>query len=158
MSNKNQSEKIVLSKKSVSIILSVIVTIIVLILLTTSYLPNQKQADLVVEYKKALYESVLCQYSCPIIEGEFNNETTRIPDMACIQDCVNEFRAKGIDANTISNRDLETDNFVLDSTTIIEDCRTLNLGVGANSTNSEFFFICAKDSLQKLNQTYLYLT
>jgi hypothetical protein len=139
----------------------IVIGFVVLILLIAgfwyfgSYQPKMAKADKVEAYKKQVYESILCQYKCPIVNTTVNNETRPTPDVACIKECVNVAKATNITGEDISNAELKSDNLASDILLIIDSCTQTN--TVSKMTNYTGLYDCAGPQLEGLKQNYSYL-
>jgi len=146
------------SDRKYLITIILVIALIVLSFLIYNKSNGDNDSDLN-NYKKALYESVLCQYSCPLIEQEFNNITQYLPLKPCVESCINQFRALGLNDTKFSDETLINDNLVKDIEITIRACK-LSSSEEMNNTqriNNEIFFKCSVDGLNSIKSNYTYL-
>jgi len=143
-------------RQTLYIIIAVIITAVV----TSAffiYYPKYQGNNEINQYKKALYDSVLCQYSCPLVDQVVQNTTQKLPEQACVQACTEKLRTINIDGNKFSNSDLQNDNFVKDVESGITNCRTESLNTTTLKVENERFFSCSINFLQSVKDNYSYL-
>jgi len=158
---KNQSS-IKLSKKTLYLSTALLVIIIVAILaFTTNKTPETPEQVIIPEnieeinvYKKALFDSTVCQYTCPLTEQEFQGTQQLLPDRACITTCVNNLKESGFN-NTAKEYNLLLDPMVADVESTIINCRVSN--TEDEKINNEDFFTCSGKDLELLRGSYEYL-
>src|SRR3989344_2132296 len=98
--------EIKLSKK---VVYAVIITAVVVFLISYGvfkYYPEQKKLSDLNSYRRALYGSIACQYSCPLESQIINNktgETELLPGLECVKSCTSSFRALQISNSSISD-------------------------------------------------------
>jgi len=148
--------EIKVKKKTVYLFIAVIVILLIAVYLSFYYIPEVTQANKIKAYKTAMFESLVCQYSCPVIEQIIGNSTILAPQVQCIQNCTQELRAKGYNENEFSNEDLLTDNLLQDTIGVIDSCREINKD-NLGSTNYTIFFPCALQGLTEIRANYTYL-
>src|SRR3989344_8252860 len=146
------------SDRKYLITIILVIALIVLSFLIYNKSNGDNDSDLN-NYKKALYESVLCQYSCPLIEQEFNNITQYLPLKPCVESCINQFRALGLNDTKFSDETLINDNLVKDIEITIRNCKLSSSEEINNSQriNNEIFFKCSVDGLNSIKSNYTYL-
>ncbi len=145
-----------IKKHTINIFLAVIITLII----TSAffiYYPKYKESKEIKEYKKALYESVLCQYNCPLVEQTLQNKTQMLPEQTCVQACTEKFRQMNIDGAKFSEKDLQNDNLIKDIEAGVGGCRTKAANLTTLKIDNPAFFNCTIDFLESLNQNYNYL-
>jgi len=122
-----------------------------------SYLPSQQKTSDLEEYKSALYESTLCQYSCPLTSQVFQNKTRMLPESACVESCASSFREKQKNGKSFTNQDLLGDSLVSDIENVVNTCRTDSTDFAKLETNDTKFFDCVSSGLTGLKGNYTYL-
>lgn len=141
-----------------STLIIIVVAVIIAILLSYfifKYLPEQSKNKEIQEYKKALFDSILCQYSCQLSLQEFQNKTQMLPEASCVQNCTQALRDNQAQGEKFSNQEISSDNLILDIQNIVDNCRTEN---SQNiSLNVQTFFPCVSGKLGSLKSTYTYL-
>ncbi len=108
-------------------------------------------------YKKFLYDSTVCQYSCPLEEQQIGNSSLLLPEKECVTSCLEGFRNSGIDANKFSNNDLMKDGLVLDIQDKVVACKRDSANLTGERERAESFVSCVGNSLRELKETYGYL-
>jgi hypothetical protein len=145
-------------KQNSKIIIWVILAVVLTLLISAYffyYMPKQNRIADINDYKRGLYQSSLCQYTCPLTMQTLNNLSQILPEVNCVQNCSAEFKAKFGDGESFSNKELENDDLFKDVLSSINACKTLS---AVNSTlNNSLFFPCVSEKMISLNQTYLYL-
>ena len=91
-----------------------------------------------------------------MIEVETAGQKSLLPDVSCVQDCVNELKAKNIIANEYSDEELLKDSLVGDIDLVIKNCKNENYLPDGNLNNS-LFFSCSSQGLENLKSRYEYL-
>ncbi len=157
---KEKSDEIKLGSKQVKTI-SIIATTIIITLLIVGfifvYYPKQVKANKIDSYKKDAFNSIVCQYSCPLVEQEFQNKTQLLPNTDCVKLCATEFQNNKIKYQGLSNKDLNNDDLINVTSKIIDDCRTNSLKEGTIELDNEKYFSCVSQSLETLKSQYSYL-
>ena len=138
--------------------------ILILVILFASlyffyYLPKQNYQNSLLEYKKGIYDSVLCQYSCPLIKQEFQKTNQSLPSPVCVQECTNTLKALNISGTQFSDAELLKDSLFADLDLAIRNCQENNKEIVENITivNNSGFFECAKPEISSLKENYEYL-
>lgn len=156
-------EGIKINKTTVyAVIIAVLITAVVFYI-ALKYIPDQKHNATVSEYKKALFDSVQCQYACPLSAQNVNNQTQMLPDNACVQSCTTTLQSKLATGDIISNKEITSDNLVTDIQGVINNCKTQSTTSNTNSTilaptiDTAKFFACVKDALTTIKAKYSYL-
>lgn len=111
------------------------------------------------EYKKVIYDSLMCQYSCPLAEVNLSGKTEEMPDGKCINSCLNKIRETGFNRTSFSEGELLDDDFVYNVTDVIETCRQEFMIVSNESVlpDSKGFYGCGLEGLNSLKKYYGYL-
>ena len=142
-----------------NIVYAVIITFVITFALTyfifVSY-PNMQQQSSINKYKKELFSSVLCQYSCPLTNQTINNKTQLLPSQDCVKQCTVNMKEIQ-NSTTIKNSDLENDNLITDIESVVSDCKIKAVNQTALTMNNELFFSCTSSSLASLKSKYSYL-
>ena len=118
--------------------------------------PQQAEARELETFKKALFDSTLCQYSCPLEEQFFQERDQLLPTRECINACIAELTDLNLNAGQFSDFDLAKDDLVGSIEETIVTCRE---GAQLNETeiDNEAFFSCAADGLSSIKSQYPYL-
>tara|TARA_Y100000310_G_scaffold131061_1_gene130274 strand:+ start:486 stop:983 length:498 start_codon:yes stop_codon:yes gene_type:complete len=140
-------------KKSHLTILAIILVVAVIFSVNSI---NQADQDSLTIYKKALYDSISCQYSCPLLFQEFQNKSQFLPSRTCVQNCVADFEALGLDSTRYTDSDLLNDELVIDLEQAITDCRAKSF-LNSTETDSQAFFQCSIQALNDIKEDYPYL-
>jgi len=142
----------------------IIGVVVILIIIFASvyyfyYMPKQNYQKSIITYKKAMYDSVICQYSCPLTEQKFQKTNQSLPDQQCIKTCTEAVKALNISGSQFSDSDLLKDNLFADLDLIIKNCQTSSTQTVDNVTiiNSSSFFTCVKPEAVALKEKYSYL-
>jgi len=111
------------------------------------------RTQIVEEYKKAIFDSVVCQYNCPLVEQEIQGTNQLAPEQACVQQCSQKLSI--YDSNKFTREEMAQDNLIIDITKTASECRTQN--VKEDKINMAVFFPCVENNLNSLKQIYPYL-
>jgi len=149
-------ETIKISRKMLFTILALVIIAIALASYFFVYVPSEEKKAETNVYKKALYESILCQYSCPLEEAEVLNQTQTIPSLECVNTCITNLRESGLTGEQFSSDELLEDDLVRDVETAISNCRAESVNEDG-TTDNERFFACGKEALESLKEKYPYL-
>ncbi len=143
------------SKLVMYIILAVAVTFLIAYALFV-YMPNHSKARAAEDYKKALYQSMVCQYGCDLTEQDYLNKTQLLPDADCVKNCtIAAKEAMNSSENLeLTTADLQTDNLFVDMSQTINLCKK---DVNKNETDNSAFFSCVYNGLNELGTKYSYL-
>ena len=148
------------SKLSKQIILAVIITSIIIFSVSFfvfKYIPENKQNSKVNDYKKELYNSILCQYSCNLTLQQFQNKTEYLPDKTCVENCTKKFKELQLSGESISNDQIKNDRLIEDLSNTINSCKTEAFDKNNLELNNTLFFECSKEKLSELKTKYKYL-
>ena len=146
------------SKRTFMLSVLIILILIGLALYFLIYYPEQQKQSEINLYKKALFDSILCQYECPPENITALNQTQLLPNRNCVVECINQLKEKGYEKNQYSNEELTQDNFAVDIETIIINCRKNNIFNDTQTPDAEKITLCAIEGLRTLRQTYNYLS
>lgn len=153
-----KKETFKISKKNIYIAIVVVIIIAAVGYYSLVRLPEQNKQKDVIEYKKALYESILCQYKCPLTNYTFqDNQTQNLPNSDCVKVCINELKANGFVKNQFSANDLMKDNLAIDVEVIVSGCRSENIDNSTFELKSEEWINCSIGRLEELKENYTYL-
>ena len=122
------------------------------------YQPNQVRKEEIEEYKKSVYESIFCQYSCPIVEVDVLNQTNLLPDVSCTKVCTENLKAKNISLTHFSEEDVLDDNLFIDIDAVIRNCKQNNYNSETEELNYTSFFSCSAKEIESLKESYSYLS
>jgi len=141
------------------LIVWIVIAILITLLLSYyffSYRPQQKRMNDLNEYKKALYDSSLCQYKCPLANQIVNNKTQLLPNATCIHNCVLDFQPNFANEASFSTDDLEKDNLFQDILGIVSLCKKDN-SINGTIIDSRLYFSCVSMKMESLPENYTYL-
>ena len=151
------NDSIKFSKK----VLVISAIVLVLLILGSIYyfkiLPAQKKQSEIKEYKKALYDSILCQYNCPMQNYTIQNQTQTIQNHECVVQCINGLKGKGYIKNQYSNNEINDDSLAEDIQAIVANCRQNSVDSKTNLPDSQLTTDCAISGLENLKEKYPYL-
>jgi len=108
------------------------------------------------EFKNALYESISCQYSCPVEEYELTDRTEVLLGDRCVGECISQLELKGYEREEFSVEDLTNDDFALDLDNLLNDCRQEHIDEDGVPDNQKFYD-CVNVELGDLKGVYSYL-
>jgi len=149
------------SKTLRAVIAAVIITAVITFAISYTifkYLP-ESQANLKInEYKKELYSSTLCQYSCPLTPQQIQNKTQYFPEPGCVQNCTTSFKAIQTSGDKISNEQLKNDKLIEDMSSAVNSCKTEAVDPATKTLNNTLFFSCSVEKLGSLKDKYSYLS
>lgn len=154
------SSTIKLKKKTLYSLIILVILAAIVLTYSLTYLPQQQKESEIISYKQALYESIVCQYNCPLIEGNVDEQGVELlfPDQACVQTCTNNLRDKGFSPDQFAPEDLLTDGLINEIGNAIDGCRNEHITSEAPTTQeSQAFFDCAKERLQLIPDNYEYI-
>ena len=153
----NRKEKGISTGKVITIVIVVLIIAIAASYYLFSYYPKQQKTLQVKEYKKILFDSMLCQYNCPLENQTIANKTGLWPAKVCVDSCTSDFIAKNYSAADITQKDVSTDDLLVDISYLMNDCKR----TGSNGNSSILFngkiFDCIKNGLPALKDKYSYL-
>ena len=153
---KNETFKI--SKKNIYIGIVAIIIIAAVGYYFLVRIPEQNKQKDVIEYKRALYDSILCQYKCPLTNYTFEeNKTQNLPNSDCVKACISELKTKGFVKNEFSATDLMKDNLAVDVEVIVSGCRNENIDNSTFELKSEEWIKCSIEKFERLKENYTYL-
>lgn len=148
------------SKTLKAVIVAVVITAVVTFIISYTifkYIPESKENLKVNEYKKEMYQSTLCQYSCHLTLQQVQNQTQYLPEPTCVQDCTKNFKALQTNGDAISNAQLTNDKLIEDMSNAITACKTNAVDINTKILNSTLFFSCSIEKLGSLKDKYNYL-
>lgn len=148
------------SKTLKSVIVAVIITAVITFAISYiifKYIPDNNQNLKINEYKKELYTSTLCQYSCPLTLQEAQNKTQYLPEPVCVQDCTKNFKELQASGDTISNEQMKNDKLIDDMPNAINACKKEAVDINTKTLNNTLFFTCSIEKLSALKSKYNYL-
>ncbi|MBI2632036.1 hypothetical protein HYW75_03465 [Candidatus Pacearchaeota archaeon] len=165
-----KKESIQISKKTLLYGLLILIIAAFFLFYSLKYLPEKNKVSDINLYKKALYDSILCQFSCPLLPSKSQNTTVFLPDQICQKICIAELKAMNLNTTKYSQQDLISDNLASDINNIILDCKNLYSikqpivnGTSSNNTsqtipiNTTAYFPCVKLGLIGLQDNYPYI-
>jgi hypothetical protein len=141
------------------IILIVVVALGVYVYESDQTYKVKRNSDLL-SYKKSLYETVFCQYNCPLKFQLYQNKTQLLPDLECVKNCTIDFKKKYSPTNlnklNFTKQELGNDNFFNDIELLVENCKKQSTNPSSIINNSEFFS-CSIKGLELVKERYNYL-
>lgn len=165
-----KKESIQISKKTLLYSLIILIIAALFLYYGLEYLPEKNKVDNINTYKKAIYDSILCQFTCPLLPSISQNTTVFLPDQLCQKICIAELKAKNLNTTKYSQQDLISDNLATDINNIILDCKNLHTikhpivnETSSNNTsqtipiNTTAYFPCVKQGLNGLQDKYPYI-
>ncbi len=165
MPNEKQSETVRISKKA--FIGGIIVFILVVAGLWSglSYYPKQQKQHNIQVYKKALFESINCQFHCPLQLVTINGTTQNLPEPQCSQQCIKTLHDKNLSSSTFTTAEILDDGLPAKLDKAMQDCQKIHtLKIQSNATsplqptvNVTGFFLCVQTNLDVLKGQYAYL-
>lgn len=149
------------TKSQMNVVYAVVITAVVVFGLSYmyfKYMPEHAKVSELKEYKKALYSSVLCQYSCPLTpQNDSKNKTQMLPGLECVKKCTDDIRNLKIINSTFTEQDLKDDSFVADVSLAIDNCKKSTLNNVTLSIDNLQYFPCVSSGLEALKSKYSYL-
>lgn len=148
------------SKTLKSVIIAIIITAVITFSISYiifKYIPDNNQNIKINDYKKELYSSTLCQYSCPLTLQTAQNKTQYLPEQSCVQNCTVDVKKIQASGDAISNAQLKNDKLLDDMSVAITNCRTEAVDVNTKTLNNTLFFTCSIEKLRGLKDKYSYL-
>jgi|SRR3989344_1661850 len=145
-----------IKKKTLSIIVIIILILGLGYFAYYKYLPTYKRSIEIQAYKKSLYESVVCEYSCPLSEQVYKNKTQMLPNNECIKSCTEEFKAN-YGSTSPTDKEKALDGFFDDLSLVISACKKLSTGENSTEIDNTRFFECASTQLGNMDEKYGYL-
>ena len=112
---------------------------------------------LINEYKKLGYESLLCQYNCPLELQTLNNKTQLLPNSACVEACSQKLKQANVSSDIFSANDLKNDNLFSDITNAVNICKTESVNKTSLTMDNRVYFNCVSEKLKSLAVTYPYV-
>lgn len=120
------------------------------------FLDKQKRVSDVRDYKKAFYNGMLCEYSCPLAPQLYKNKTQMLPTIECVQGCTTPFKTK-YSSVSYTRAELERDKLLSDMNTTISYCKTHSVNMTSLTLNYAAYYNCSATGLEGLKQNYTYL-
>lgn len=152
------ADSIKFSKRTLILIILIILAIALLAVYLFYYAPKQKKQNEINDYKKSLYESILCQYECPMKNYTFEeNQTQLLQDRDCVVACIGSLKTKGYVKDQYSNNEINSDSLAQDIDFVVSNCRKENVNNSTKVVDNQAITNCAIEGLRALKQTYKYL-
>ncbi|MEM0465715.1 MAG: hypothetical protein QXW97_03380 [Candidatus Pacearchaeota archaeon] len=145
-------------RKKFFLIAGIILIVIIFISIYLIYVRNvnEKRKESVKEFKKEIYYSILCQYSCPLSLQNIRNKTQMLPSIECIKNCSTNLNQK-YSKNDFKKEEIEDDDLLKDIDDSIKPCKTESMNLSIMKLDNLKYFNCAKNNLEKLKEKYIYL-
>jgi hypothetical protein len=150
----------VASKTLKAVIVAIIITAVITFAISYiifKYIPDSKANLKINEYKKELYTSTLCEYSCPLTLQEAQNKTQYLPEPVCVDNCTKAFKALQSGGGAIPSAQLKNDKLIDDMSAAVNSCKTEAVDINKKTLNNTLFFACSIEKLSALKGTYSYL-
>ncbi len=166
MANEKHAEHQVEKIKTVKISKTIVyigIAVIITFLLTSvyyNYYPKLQKSSQLNNYKKDLFDSLLCQYSCPLENQVYQNKSQILPSQSCVQNCTIKLKDEQAKGDKFSNTDIANDNLVKDIQDAVNSCRTSSITVSnetSGTIDNQKFFDCVKIALEGIQVKYAYL-
>lgn len=155
-------EKVVEIEKSKINKNAIIGVVIVVILIAAAYqfynkeiVEKEKRNADILNYKKAFYESVVCQYSCPLKMQNVSNTKQLLPEVGCVKVCTENFQK--IKNQNYTKEELYNDNLAVDMASVIQTCGRQSINNQTSARNNTLFFECSSRDLKALSEKYSYI-
>ncbi len=153
--------KLNVNGKVVSAIIITAVIVFAISFVIFKYIPDQNKNSGVNEYKKQIFDSVSCQYKCPLTSQTSQNKTQLLPDLSCVQKCTADLKTRQNDTTQIqySDPDLKKDNLFTDIQNLVTSCKTTSIDqkLTPPAINNTMFFTCVAQGLDTIKPKYKYL-
>ncbi|MEK6890940.1 MAG: hypothetical protein AABX03_02280 [Nanoarchaeota archaeon] len=149
-----------INKKIVKIFVIVMAAVIIVALAAYfgyGYYLGTKKSQEIVTYKEDIYNSVLCEFNCPLTQQQFNNKTQLLPGVECVKNCSAEFREKNYSLSVSDKEFLLKDGFLDELSLIVKNCQNQSMDASAKNLNISQFSSCARTNLEPLKEKYPYL-
>lgn len=147
--------EIKISRKAVYVGVAVLIMIVIGSVYWFYNMENEKETE-INNYKLNIYNSLICQFSCPIEETRFQNETKLLPDTACLERCTERLKMSNLRNDTYSKEELLSDNLFVELDGSILECKGLNRDA-AGSINYSSYYNCNLEKLYAMKERYDYL-
>jgi hypothetical protein len=109
-------------------------------------------------YKRALFQSLECQYSCSPENITMNNETRFLPNPVCIKACTAALKAKNLPAPTEFNQtEMMGDDLFKDIELAHTNCTSSNTNQTSGERLETSFFECMSEQLKTIKSKYSYV-
>jgi len=151
--------KIKVNKKVVYLIVFTTIIVFLLSFLIFKYFPEQKRTSDINSYKKQIFDSISCQYGCPLTEQKLQNKTQLLPDQSCVQKCTIDLKSNKNESDKFSDQDLKNDDLFLDVENLVTSCKnsSIDQSLILPSINNTLFFNCVTQDLNNFKIKYPYL-
>jgi hypothetical protein len=143
---------------------TIFITAIVCIIITFSisyiffaYLPQTQRQEKVEQYKKAMFDSGICQYRCPFKDQIIANKTQFLPEQKCIQSCIDNSHVKDFNTKDFSENELSADSLFNDVQTVVLSCKQKSSMKNSTLIDNSKFSECSAQALENLKNSYSYL-
>ncbi|MEK6800979.1 MAG: hypothetical protein AABY10_04815 [Nanoarchaeota archaeon] len=156
MEKKKNKDIVKISKKNIYAVIGVLILIGIIVFCVFYYYPKVQKENGIEIYKKALFDSAVCQYNCPLEQQVFQNRSQLLPTKECVTACLNDLSAKNLSSKMFTDADLQNDDFMKDVEKTVIGCRSQALNVTDIDRNAKFFGCIAND-LKVFKEKYSYL-
>jgi hypothetical protein len=149
------------NQKFLAFVIILVVVIAIGVYVYESNKTNQVKRNLdLLSYKKGLFQTVFCQYGCPLKFQLYQNKTQLIPDLDCVKNCTTEFKKEyssaALNKLNFTKQELANDNFFNDIELLVENCKKQSTDSASLINNSQFFS-CSIKGLELVRERYNYL-
>lgn len=155
MEKEKNRKNIMLLWLAVAVVLTAVICYILFV-----YVPQHNEKTEINNYKKAIFDSMICQHRCPLTDQLLNNKTQLLPDTACVSNCTAIAKEK-MNNSDFTQKDLEGDSLFIEMQNSINLCKKQSSSTNPidNSTtvNNAAYFACVPVKLELLKNNFSYL-
>lgn len=144
------------------IFIAIVITAAVCYLLF-AYIPQQNKQIAIQDYKKAIFDSMICQHECFLTNQVLGNVTQLLPDVNCVKNCTAIAKEKIKDSD-FTEKELLGDNFFKEIQGVINLCKkestiiSGNSGINSTIVNNTAYFNCVPVKMNYMKTNYSYLS
>jgi len=149
------TDKIKISKRKMGVGVIMLIVVVIFGVYLFYYIENNKEIK-INDYKLEVYNSLVCQFSCPMEEARFQNETRLLPETTCIEKCTENLKLNYLKNDSYIKEQLLGDNLFKDIDGAIIECRGINMDA-AGSVNYSSYYNCNLEKLYAMRDKYGYL-
>jgi hypothetical protein len=150
-------DSIRLTKRKFILLIVVVIIIAALLVYFLEFYPKQQKEKGIEQYKKALYESVVCQYSCPLENLTIMNQTQLLPGTKCVAACIQQLKDKGYTKSLYTDGEMTQDFLIKDIEAVVVACRAQGTNNETGVQDNEKIMSCSVSGMNALKQNYAYL-
>lgn len=140
----------------IAIIITAIITAVIC-WLVFSYIPDYQKNIKIQSYKRSVFNSVLCEYKCPLTNQTYVNKTILLPDQECVKNCTVNVKDDQEKLNDFSNNDLKKDGLTEELMVVVNNCKKTSSDPKTKILDNKIFFDCVIKALEGLKEKYPYL-